>query len=412
MKFMHCLVTLAMVMATTHVTSPPAFAIGTPRLLIGQDFPDPDVIKTDSGYLAFSTSTGATKMPYAHAPAPEGPWRMAGDALAAAPKWAKPDGGFWAPDVTRLTDGTFLLYFSAAVAPGGEMCIGVATAAKAEGPYTPAGDGPLICVPGDGGDIDPQTFVDSDGSRYLLYKSDGAAIGPPAAIWSQKMRADGRTPDGPRIELLRADLASENAVVEAPSVVKTPGKYLLFYSADHVPEFRLPHGLRVRARAERTVRESRCADPVHRSARRQGRRTGWGRRRRRSYPLPWLARRWPHRPRDVPAAHHVPERCSPARLTGVSPPSFGYPGGRPTEGAPAMTAQPPDPEPEQTSREPGGGVRPGDTPPDSAQTSGLSHPQPMPSKAMPVAWLIFIGVLVVLASGFVVALALGWLKLG
>ncbi|MBE1576962.1 DUF6480 family protein [Amycolatopsis roodepoortensis] len=77
-----------------------------------------------------------------------------------------------------------------------------------------------------------------------------------------------------------------------------------------------------------------------------------------------------------------------------------------------MTAQPPDPEPEQTSREPGGGVRPGDTPPDSAQTSGLSHPQPMPSKAMPVAWLIFIGVLVVLASGFVVALALGWLKLG
>ncbi|UUV32022.1 glycoside hydrolase family 43 protein [Amycolatopsis roodepoortensis] len=232
MKFMYCLVTLAVVMASTLVTSPPASAIGTPRLLIGQDFPDPDIVKTDSGYLAFSTSTGATKMPYAHAPAPEGPWQMAGDALAAAPKWAKPDGGFWAPDVTRLSDGTFLLYFSAAVAPGGEMCIGVATASKAEGPYTPAGDGPLICVPGDGGDIDPQTFVDTDGSRYLLYKSDGAAIGPPAAIWSQKMRADGRTPDGPRIELLRADLASENAVVEAPSVVKTPGKYLLFYSAD------------------------------------------------------------------------------------------------------------------------------------------------------------------------------------
>ncbi|MFE5565369.1 DUF6480 family protein [Amycolatopsis japonica] len=54
----------------------------------------------------------------------------------------------------------------------------------------------------------------------------------------------------------------------------------------------------------------------------------------------------------------------------------------------------------------------GATPPDSAQTSGLSHPQPMPSKAMPVAWLILIGVIVVLASGFVVALALGWLKLG
>ena len=42
-----------------------------------------------------------------------------------------------------------------------------------------------------------------------------------------------------------------------------------------------------------------------------------------------------------------------------------------------MTAQPPDPDPAQTpGLEPGGGVRPGDLPPDSAQTSGLSEPQP------------------------------------
>ncbi|MFI9450652.1 DUF6480 family protein [Amycolatopsis sp. NPDC052450] len=78
-----------------------------------------------------------------------------------------------------------------------------------------------------------------------------------------------------------------------------------------------------------------------------------------------------------------------------------------------MTALPPDPEPEKTpDLEPGGGVSPGDTPPDSGQTSGLSHPQPMPSKAMPIAWLVLIGVLVVLATGFVIALGLGWLKLG
>ena len=44
-----------------------------------------------------------------------------------------------------------------------------------------------------------------------------------------------------------------------------------------------------------------------------------------------------------------------------------------------MTAQPPDPEPAQTSGlEPGGGVSPGSTPPDSAQTSGLSAEQPRP----------------------------------
>jgi hypothetical protein len=42
-----------------------------------------------------------------------------------------------------------------------------------------------------------------------------------------------------------------------------------------------------------------------------------------------------------------------------------------------MTATPPDPDPARTpSLEPGGGVRPGETPPDSASTSGLSEPQP------------------------------------
>ena len=44
-----------------------------------------------------------------------------------------------------------------------------------------------------------------------------------------------------------------------------------------------------------------------------------------------------------------------------------------------MTAVPPDPDPARTpGLEPGGGVAPGATPPDSAQTSGLSAPEPPP----------------------------------
>jgi hypothetical protein len=47
-----------------------------------------------------------------------------------------------------------------------------------------------------------------------------------------------------------------------------------------------------------------------------------------------------------------------------------------------MTTTPPDPDPERTpGLEPGGGVRPGDTPPESGQTSGLSHREPTPPKA-------------------------------
>jgi hypothetical protein len=42
-----------------------------------------------------------------------------------------------------------------------------------------------------------------------------------------------------------------------------------------------------------------------------------------------------------------------------------------------MTAIPPDPHPARTpGLEPGGGVPPGEIPPDSAQTSGLSESQP------------------------------------
>jgi len=46
-----------------------------------------------------------------------------------------------------------------------------------------------------------------------------------------------------------------------------------------------------------------------------------------------------------------------------------------------MTDLPPDPDPAKTpGLEPGGGVAPGSTPPDSAQTSGLSEPEPIPGR--------------------------------
>ncbi|WP_410597042.1 glycoside hydrolase family 43 protein [Amycolatopsis sp. lyj-23] len=232
MRFTRLVLVPVVAVAAAFTVAPKAAALSAPRLLVNQDFPDPDVVKTAWGYFAFSTGTKATRIPMATATAPEGPWRVGGDALGAVPAWAKADGGFWAPDVAQLGDGTFVLYFAAAQTAGGEMCLGAATSAKVTGPYTPAADRPLVCEPADHGDIDPQTFLDADGSRYLLYKSDGAPTGPPAAIWAQKLQADGRALSGPRTELLRSDLTAEKTVVEAPSVVKTASRYLLFYSAD------------------------------------------------------------------------------------------------------------------------------------------------------------------------------------
>jgi hypothetical protein len=61
-----------------------------------------------------------------------------------------------------------------------------------------------------------------------------------------------------------------------------------------------------------------------------------------------------------------------------------------------MTALPPDPDPAEPSIASGGGVEPGDTPPDSAQTSASSNQDPPPRRRftpITIAALIAVGVL-------------------
>jgi hypothetical protein len=73
-----------------------------------------------------------------------------------------------------------------------------------------------------------------------------------------------------------------------------------------------------------------------------------------------------------------------------------------------MTTPRPDPDPDRTpGLEPGGGVRPGDTPPESGGTSGLSHPQPMPGRAIPIWTTVLIGVVVLCVLGMVIAQVVG-----
>jgi beta-xylosidase len=200
----------------------------TPKLLINQDFPDPAVLETTGGYFAYATANATAKIPYALARAPEGPWAVQGDALARPPHWAKADSTFWAPDVGRTDNGQYRMYFSAQLPSNGKMCLGTATAPSPAGPFQPADDAPLVCPPEDNGDIDPQSFVDTDGKHYLLYKSNAK----PTTIWLQEVTNDGGTLVGARVPLIRADRDSEKDDVEAPSLVKIATRYVLFYSAD------------------------------------------------------------------------------------------------------------------------------------------------------------------------------------
>ena len=69
-------------------------------------------------------------------------------------------------------------------------------------------------------------------------------------------------------------------------------------------------------------------------------------------------------------------------------------------GDPPVTALPPDPNPEDTTGlAPGGGVQPGDTPPDSGSLSASANQDPPPRRTlspMSVAAMIAIGILFVL----------------
>ncbi len=83
--------------------------------------------------------------------------------------------------------------------------------------------------PGDADAIDPKPFTDTDGTHYPLYSAsrDGNAT-----IWLQRLNADGTGTIGPRRAVIQADRADEDHVVEAPSVVRHGGKYVLFYSGN------------------------------------------------------------------------------------------------------------------------------------------------------------------------------------
>jgi hypothetical protein len=201
-----------------------------PAPVINRDFPDPDVLQAGGTYYAYSTSSSPGRVPYATASAPTGPWTVRGDALPQKPAWAG-NGGFWAPDVSRRADGRYLMYFTGPSTATGRMCLGAALADSPAGPFVPTSGQPLVCNAGEGGDIDPSSFVDAGGARYLLYKNDGNAIGQPTIIWLQPTAADGVTFTGNRVELLRNNRPEDEGVIEAPVLVRRPSHYVLFYSA-------------------------------------------------------------------------------------------------------------------------------------------------------------------------------------
>jgi arabinan endo-1,5-alpha-L-arabinosidase len=224
------LAAVAVALSLTSVLTPAAHARTTsavfPAEIVGEDFPDPDVFEQNGTWYAYSTNNGRGHVPVASAPSANGPWTIRGDAMPGGPSssWAQ-SGRTWAPDVYPNPDGTYTLTYTAWHKASGRQCIGVATATSPLGPFSPVGANPLICPLDQGGAIDANTFVANDGTRYLVWKNDGNAIGQPSTLWLTRTTNNGQTLVGGNSALL-----TSSGVIEAPDLVQRGSQYVLFFS--------------------------------------------------------------------------------------------------------------------------------------------------------------------------------------
>jgi arabinan endo-1,5-alpha-L-arabinosidase len=206
-------------------TPPP---VGAP--VLDQDFPDPDVLGVDGTYYAYATNGNHLNVQMAESHDFEHWSVLTHDALPQLPSWIVP-GKTWAPEVTAIAPGSYVMYFTATNFQPSVQCIGAATSNSPTGPFTVQGTGMLVCPVEEGGAIDAATYVES-GVPYLLWKNDGNSRGVDTWISIAPLTADGLSLAGPAQRILKQTLPWEGGLVEAPTLVKHSSTYYLFYSSN------------------------------------------------------------------------------------------------------------------------------------------------------------------------------------
>ncbi len=213
--------------------------IGQDPIVAGQpytgDFPDPWILRVGSHYVAYSTTSDGINLPLlksadlhtwvarnATSDAPRG------DGLPQTPVWAGSKGP-WAPSVTRLRRHRFVLAYAVEAGQGtARMCVSLATARSARGPFVDRTSTPTVCPRR--GAIDPQVFVAPSGRPWLVWKKDHF----PARLVTQPMnRAGTRVKPGVKPHFLaKVAQAWEGSIIENPAMIGFKQRYYLFYSAN------------------------------------------------------------------------------------------------------------------------------------------------------------------------------------
>lgn len=204
--------------------------VHAPNPVVDDDFPDPDVLEVDGTYYAYATNGNLDNVRVASS-TDLVTWTALDDAMPTLPSFVIP-GKTWAPEVTEVEPGRYVLYYTATNYRPTLQCLGVAVASSPEGPFEPVGDAMLVCPEAEGGAIDASTFRDTDGTLYLLWKNDGNCCGLDTWLQIAPLTPDGTALAGEPVRLVQQDQPWEGNLVEAPTLVERDGTYVLLYSAN------------------------------------------------------------------------------------------------------------------------------------------------------------------------------------
>lgn len=196
---------------------------GAQQLVLPGDYPDPSVVKIGDTYWASATTSNWMPAYPILKSKDLVNWKTVGNVFNKLPAWA--DYYFWAPEIT-YENGKVYMYYSAHK-KGGNLCVGVASADKPEGPYKD--HGPLICQAV--GSIDAFPMRDENGKLHLIWKEDGNSVNKPTPIWIQEMNEQRTKLIGQKKELFRNDAQWEKNLVEGVSMMKHGEYFYAFYAA-------------------------------------------------------------------------------------------------------------------------------------------------------------------------------------
>ncbi|MCW3105532.1 MAG: xylB [Segetibacter sp.] len=201
----------------------PAFQSYSQQLVLPGTHPDPSVVKIGATYWASATSSNwlpAFPLLYSTDLVT---WEQKGYIFNKMPDWA--DYYMWAPEIT-YDKGKVYVYYTAHK-KNGNLCVGVASADKPEGPYKD--HGPLVCE--ELGSIDAFPIRDRNGKLYLVWKEDANSVGEPTPIRACEMNEERTALIGEKKELFRNDAPWEKSLVEGVSILRHNDYFYALYAA-------------------------------------------------------------------------------------------------------------------------------------------------------------------------------------